>query len=106
MHFLNFLFVILCPRLRKLFENGTPSHRLFFLPLTVYVVERTLPHSLTWLQKYITSNYFVGLVQCVWPHHQILAMTCINNGCIPSLTESIAKTSDVMLIKVRVDRNK
>lgn len=36
----------------------------------------------------------MGLVQCVWPHHQILAMTCINTGCIPSLTELIAKTSD------------
>ena len=48
----------------------------------------------------------MGLVQCAWPHHQILAMTCINTGCIPSLTELIAKTSDVMLIKVRVDRNK
>ena len=88
-----------------MFENSTPSHRQFFLTL-VYVVDRNLPQPLTWLQKYITSNYFVGLVQCVWPYHQILAMTCINTGCIPSLTELIAKTSDVILIKVRVDRNK
>ena len=70
MHSFFTFFLYTLSQTKETVKNGTPSQRQFFLTL-VYVVDRTLPHPVT------------CLVQCVWPHHQISAMTCINTGCTP-----------------------